>query len=214
VNRERNEAAGCGCEGEAIEASQRKVLVWVLAINAAMFLVEFTAGWLAESTGLIADSLDMLADALVYGVGLYAVGKTIRHKARAAMLSGTLEFFLAITVLADVVRRYIVGSDPDGLWMMGIAAVALLANVASLMLLAAHRQGEIHMRAMWICTNNDVLVNIAVIASGGLVLWLGSPLPDLVVGVLVSLLVLHNSIRIMREARRVTFNAKGGSSID
>lgn len=175
-----------------------------------MFLVEFTAGWLAESTGLIADSLDMLADALVYGVGLYAVGKTIRHKARAAMLSGTLELSLAIAVLMDVVRRYIVGSDPEGFWMMGIGALALLANVTALMLLVAHRQGEIHMRAMWICTNNDVLVNIAVIASGGLVLWLGSPLPDLVVGVFVSLFVLQNSIRIMREARNVTFNTSGG----
>jgi len=175
----------------------------VLAINAAMFLVEFIAGWLAESTGLIADSLDMLADALVYGVGLYAVGKTLRHKARAAMLSGALEFSLAIAVLADVVRRYIFGSEPEGLWMMAVAALALLANVTALLLLAAHRQGRIHMRAMWICTNNDVLVNAAVIASGALVIWLGSPVPDLMVGVLVSLLILHNSIRILREARAV-----------
>lgn len=166
-----------------------------------MFVFEFTAGWLAESTGLIADSLDMLADALVYGVGLYAVGKTLRHKTRAAMLSGILEFSLAIAVLVDVVRRYIVGSEPEGLWMMGVAAAALLANVTALLLLAAHRRGGIHMRAMWICTNNDVLVNVAVIASGGLVLWLRSPVPDLVAGVLVSLLVLHNSVRILREAR-------------
>jgi cation diffusion facilitator family transporter len=214
VRSDRDEPIGCGCGAEAINVVQRRILVWVLAINAAMFVVEFTAGWLAQSTGLIADSLDMLADAMVYSVGLYAVGKTIRHKARAAMLSGALEFSLAIAVLADVVRRCIVGSDPEGLWMMGIAALALLVNVASLMLLAAHRQGEIHMRAMWICTSNDVLVNFAVIASGGLVLWLGSPLPDLVVGILVSLLVLHNSIRIMREARNVTFNGKGRSSID
>ncbi len=201
MNSERGEAAGCGCPDEAFDTAQRRVLVWVLAINAAMFVLEFTAGWLAESTGLIADSLDMLADALVYGVGLYAVGKALRHKARAAMLSGVLEFSLAIAVLADVGRRYIVGSEPEGLWMMGVAAVALLANVTALLLLAAHRQGGIHMRAMWICTNNDVLVNVAVIASGGLVLWLRSPVPDLVVGVLVSLLVLHNSLRILREAR-------------
>lgn len=198
---ERCEAASCDCDDAAVDASQRKVLVWVLAINAAMFVVEFTAGWLAESTGLIADSLDMLADAFVYGVGLYAVGRTLMHKARAAMLSGALELLLAIGVLSDVVRRYVFGSEPEGLWMIGIAALALLANVTALLLLASHRHGGIHMRAMWICTNNDVLVNLAVIASGALVIWLGSPVPDLVVGVLVSLLVLRNSIRILREAR-------------
>lgn len=201
MSSEQSKPAGCGCDDAAIDASQRRVLVWVLAINAAMFLVEFTAGWLAESTGLIADSLDMLADALVYGVGLYAVGRTLRHKARAAMLSGALELLLAVGVLSDVVRRFVFGSEPDGLWMIGIAALALLANVTALLLLASHRQGGIHMRAMWICTNNDVLVNLAVISSGALVIWLESPVPDLVIGVLVSLLVLRNSMRILHEAR-------------
>lgn len=200
---EQSEAASCSCNDAAVDASQRKVLILVLAINAAMFLVEFTAGWFSESTGLVADSLDMLADAFVYGVGLYAVGRTLRHKARAAWLSGVLESLLAIGVLSDVVRRYVFGSEPEGLWMIGIAALALLANVTALLLLAAHRQGGIHMRAMWICTNNDVLVNVAVIGSGALVIWLGSPVPDLAVGVMVSLLVLRNSIRILREARAV-----------
>jgi cation diffusion facilitator family transporter len=195
------EAMSCGCESEVMEVAQRRILIWVLAINAAMFFVEFTAGWLAESTGLVADSLDMLGDALVYGVGLYAIGKSSMHKARAATLSGVLQLMLAVTVLADVIRRFIVGSDPEGLWMMGIAALALLANVAALLLLASQRQGEIHMRAMWICTNNDVLVNVGVIVSGGLVLWIGSPLPDLAAGILVSLLVLRSAIRILREAR-------------
>ncbi len=201
MKEERCEPAGCGCHDAARDASQRAVLLWVLAINAAMFLFEFTAGWLVESTGLIADSLDMLADAFVYGVGLYAVGRALRHKARAALLSGALQGLLAVGVLVDVARRFIQGSEPEGLWMIGVAGLALAANVAALWLLAAHRQGGIHMRAMWICTNNDVLVNIAVMASGALVLWLRSPLPDLVVGLLVTLLVLYNAVRILRETR-------------
>lgn len=201
VIKDSNDTVSSGCADEAIDGTQRTVLVWVLAINAAMFVVEFTAGWLAESTGLLADSLDMLADSLVYGVGLYAVGKSLRHKARAAMLSGALQLMLAATVLGDVFRRFIVGSDPEGLWMMGVAALALLANVAALWLLAAQRHGEVHMRAMWICTNNDVLVNAGVIVSGGLVLWIGSPVPDLIAGILISLLVLSGAIRILRATR-------------
>ncbi len=205
---DRDEPGGCGCAVEAVDAAQRRTLQRVLAINASMFVVEFGAGWIAQSTGLLADSLDMLADALVYGMGLYAVGKASMHKVRAAMLSGVLQFVLASTVIADVVRRFLVGSDPEGLWMMGVAALALLANVTALLLLSAQRRGEVHMRAMWICTNNDVLVNVGVIVAGGLVLWIGSPLPDLLVGIAVSVLVLRGAIRILREARKEMTDAR------
>lgn len=118
------------------------------------------------------------------------------------MLSGVLQLVLAATVLADVVRRFAIGSEPLGFWMMGIAALALLANVTALLLLAAERRGEVHMRAMWICAKNDVLVNAGVIASGALVLWIGAAWPDLLVGTLVSLLVLRSAIRTLNEARR------------
>ena len=202
------------CADDDWHVAQRRTLRRVLAINAAMFVVEFTAGWLAESTGLIADSLDMLADALVYGMGLYAVGRSSVHKIRAATLSGVLQFLLAGMVVTDVVRRFVVGSEPQGLWMMGIAGLALVANVAALILLVAERRGEIHMRAMWICTNNDVLVNAGVILAGGIVLLIGSPLPDLAIGVFVSLLVLRGAFRILREARREARAIRTGSAID
>jgi cation diffusion facilitator family transporter len=200
------------CGDEACQVAQRRTLRWALAINAAMFFVEFTAGWLAQSTGLVADSLDMLADTLVYGMGLYAVGRSPMHMARAAAMSGALQFLLAGMVVTDVVRRFVVGSEPDGLWMMGVASLALGANVATLLLLAAERRGEIHMRAMWICTNNDVLVNAGVILSGGLVLLIGSALPDLAIGIFVSLLVLRGAVRILREARHEAQAIRAGAA--
>lgn len=170
----------------------------VLAINAALFLVEIVAGWLAQSTGLIADSLDMLADAFVYGLGLWAVGRSSAAKLRAAHVSGVLQAFLAVGVFVDVARRWVVGSAPEPPAMIGISGLALAANVTCLLLLAGHRHGGAHMRASWIFSTNDVLANLGVMAAGVLVAATGSRLPDLVIGTLVAALVLLGAVRILR----------------
>ena len=101
--------SGCGCEVEIKDKSETRVLVILLLINGLMFLVEFGVGWWAESTALIADAMDMLADAIVYGVGLYAVGKASSAKVQAASLSGWLQIGLGLLVLADIVRRFVLG---------------------------------------------------------------------------------------------------------
>ncbi len=170
----------------------------LLAINAALFLVEIVAGWLAQSTGLIADSLDMLADAFVYGLGLYAVGRSSGAKLRAAHASGVLQALLAAGVFVDVARRWVVGSTPEPPAMIGISALALAGNVTCLLLLARHRHGGAHMKASWIFSTNDVLANLGVIAAGALVAATGSRLPDLVIGTLVAALVLLGAVRILR----------------
>lgn len=177
--------------------------MWVLlAINGAMFLIEFLVGWLAESTGLIADSLDMLADAAVYGIGLYAVGRTPRNKAHAASLSGVCQILLAVAVAVDVTRRFITGSEPMSGLMIGVGMVALAANVTCLFLISKHRFGEVHMRASWIFSVNDVLANLGVIVAGVLVALSGSRLPDLTIGAAISTLVLRGGIKIIGEARK------------
>ena len=122
----------CDCKMEAETADQRRVLQILLAINAAMFLGEIVAGILADSTGLIADSLDMFADALVYGVGLYAVGRSTGTKIGAARWSGYFQMALAIGVLADITRRTVFGSDPESVLMLIVGAIALVANVTCL----------------------------------------------------------------------------------
>jgi Co/Zn/Cd efflux system component len=180
------------------EAGEGRTLRILLAINAAMFLVEVVAGWLAQSSGLIADSLDMLADAFVYGLSLLAVGRPHRTKLRAAHLSGVFQAVLAAGVLVDVGRRYLAGSSPEPPAMIGISTLALAANAACLLLLARHRNGGAHMKASWIFSTNDVLANLGVIAAGALVAWTGSRIPDLVIGTMVALMVLLGAYRILR----------------
>ncbi|GAA0796366.1 cation diffusion facilitator family transporter [Marinobacterium sediminicola] len=192
--------SGCGCEMEARNAQERKTLLIVLAINALMFVFEFGLGWLAQSTGLIADSLDMLADASVYAISLYAIGRSELLKRRSARLSGLMQIGLAALVLVDVVRRFIYGSEPVSTLMMSVGLVALIANVICLSLIMKHRDGGVHMRASLIFSANDVIANAGVILSGALVWWLGSRLPDLLIGLVIALLVLHGGIRILREA--------------
>lgn len=190
-------ATGCGCAAAAAKA-EAKTLRLLLGINAVMFFVELVAGWLAESAGLIADSLDMFADAAVYGLALYAVGRDARHQARAARVSGGFQLALALGALAEVARRALFGSDPEPPPMMAIASLALAANLTCLALLARHRDGGAHMKASWIFSTNDVLANLGVIVAGALVAWTGSNLPDLVIGALIGLVVLHGARRILR----------------
>jgi Co/Zn/Cd efflux system component len=174
-----------------------------------MFLVEGIAGWLGQSTGLMADSLDMLADASVYGIALYAVGRSRRIQSTAGTASGFLQVLLGLGVLADVVRRFYFGSEPVSGLMMSVGTLALAANVTCLLLLAKHRDGGIHMRASWIFSTNDVIANVSVVASGALVAFLGSRLPDLIVGTLVAMLVVRGGRRIIREARKARIAERG-----
>lgn len=192
----------CEVEVEVDNAAQARVLKVLLSINAAMFLVEGVAGLIAHSAGLVADSLDMLADATVYGIGLYAVGRSIAHKARAAYASGIFQCVLGAAVVVEVIHRVLAGSEPASLLMIGVGTLALAANLGCLVLLSKHREGEVHMRASWIFSANDVLANVGVIVAGVLVVYLGSPIPDLVIGFIVSAFVVRGGVRIIADVRR------------
>jgi cation diffusion facilitator family transporter len=191
----------CGCELDEAAQLQRKTLWTLLGINAAMFVVEAIAGWWGESTGLLADSLDMLADASVYGIALYAVGRLPRHQVNAAVASGVLQILLGLGVLLEVLRHFLYGSEPVSVLMIAVGTVALIANMSCLMLIAKHRKGGVHMRASWIFSRNDVIANLGVIISGALVMYLGSRLPDLIIGAFISVVVLRGGIQILREAK-------------
>jgi len=191
----------CDCELEAKNGEERRVLVTLLLINAGMFVLEMAFGIFAQSTALIADALDMLADAAVYGIGLYAVGRAIRHKVRAARVSGVLQMLLGLGVLFEVIRRFVTGSAPEPQIMIGIGVLALIANSVCLALIAKHRDGEIHMRASWIFSRNDVLANLGVVIAGVLVAAIDSYLPDLIVGGVIAAIVVSGGIRIIREAK-------------
>jgi cation diffusion facilitator family transporter len=204
--------ADCGCELEVEFAAQARVLWILLAINGAMFVAELGAGIFAESTGLIADSFDMLADAAVYGVSLYAVSRSALARASAASLSGHFQLGLGVFAFFEVARRALVGSSPEPSFMIAVSIVALVANIACLRLVAAHREGGVHMRASFIFSQNDVIANCAVILSGLFVALSGWPFWDLLAGAGIGSLVLWGGIRILREARAATTAASDSGS--
>lgn len=177
---------------------EARVLWTLLAINAAMFVVEIGAAWLARSAGLLADSLDMFADAAVYGLGLYAVGRSARVKLATAHAAGWIQALLALGALAEVVRRAFAGAEPEPPLMMVIASIALVANACCLWLVSRHRDRGAHMKASAIFSANDVLANLGVIIAGALVAATGSRYPDLAIGAVIAVVVLLGARRILR----------------
>lgn len=192
----------CDCHIEIKNKEESRVLIILLAINGFMFLVEIVLGTMSESTALIADSLDMLADATVYAIGLYAVGKAASVKINAAHLSGIFQIGLGLMVLFDVIRRTLVGSEPESFLMVTVGLAALVANVICLQLISKHRDGEVHMRASWIFSKNDVIANVGIIIAGVLVYLLDSPFPDLFIGFVIAFIVVRGGIDIMRDANQ------------
>ncbi len=182
--------------------TQSRVLGWLLLINAAMFIVEGMAGIIAESTALMADSLDMLADASVYGISLYAVGKSKQHKTRVAFFCGLLEIFMGISAGSEVVDKLLYGSRPDSLLMVVFGLLALLANIVCVVLITPFKHGDIHLRASYIFSKNDVIANLGVIISGLLVKVTHSNIPDLLIGISIALIIIQGGIRILNESRQ------------
>lgn len=178
---------------------QSKLLWTVLIINFGFFVVEMSAGLFSRSMGLVADSLDMLADAVVYGLSLWAVGAAVTRKKRVATLSGYFQIVLALLGLIEIIRRFI-GTEavPDFKAMIIVSILALAANSVCLYLLQKSKSEEAHMKATMIFTSNDVIINSGVILAGILVLLTNSKYPDLIIGAIVFLVVVRGAIRILK----------------
>ena len=170
-------------------AIERNTLLWLLGLNGAMFFVEIIAGWVANSAGLLADALDMFADASVYVVALYAVGKAAEYKLKSARLAGYVELLLAFGAIGRVCYQIYYNAQPEADTMIWISVLALVANVTCLYLISKRRNDGAHMKASYIFSANDVIANIGVIVAGVLVAWTASPFPDWVIGLLIGLLV-------------------------
>ena len=181
------------------QTNQRRLLWVVLAINFAFFILEITTGYISKSMGLIADSLDMLADSFVYGISLFAVGGTLTRKKSIAKLAGYFQILIAIIGFIEIIRRFIgIEKVPDYSIMIFISILALIANAICLFLLQRSKSKEAHMRASMIFTSNDVIINFGVIIAGLLVNWLESNKPDLIIGGIVFILVIQGAIRILK----------------
>jgi Co/Zn/Cd efflux system component len=198
VSSEPVETAG-GSDGHNQE---RRLLQQVLAINFFFFALEIFTGFIAGSMGLMADSLDMLADSIVYGLSLFAVGGTVSRKKKVAVAAGYFQLALAILGFAEVVRRFLRQDEtPDFSLMITISLFALAGNSICLYLLQKARSREAHIQASMIFTSTDVIVNLGVIVAGVLVYLTGSKLPDLAVGTIVFVLVGRGAYRILQLAR-------------
>jgi len=192
----------CGCEAPEVKTGlERRVLRIALLLNAAMAVVGGLAGWIAQSTGLLADALDMLSDATAYAIALMAIGRSAVFKTRAATLSGSILLILGVGVLVEVGRRMIYGAEPLSEWMIGTALLSLVVNSVVLRMLAPMKSGEVHLRATWLFTRADVVANLGVILAGVLVFALDKPHPDFVIGTLIGLYVIKEAIEILRDAR-------------
>lgn len=180
--------------------SKEKKLLWtVLLINLSLFILEIIAGFISESMGLVADSLDMLADTMVYGLSLYAVGHLASKKKQIAKLSGYFQMALALFGIIEVIRRFFgIEEVPEFQLMIIISLFALVGNAVSLYLLQKSKSKEVHMQASVIFTSNDVIVNIGVILAGAIVYFTNSKYPDLIVGSIVFILVAKGAIRILK----------------
>ena len=184
----------------ALRQRQGRVLAAVLAINASMFGVEFGAGLLSGSTALLADSLDMLGDSLVYGFSLFVLQRSLAWRARAALVKGFVMAAFGVGVLAEAVFRLRAGVPPLAPAMAAIGMLALLANAICFLLLWRHRSDDINLRSTWLCSRNDLIANGAVLAAAALVAWSGSLWPDLMVGIAIALLFLRTASSVVREA--------------
>ena len=178
---------------------QKKLLKTVLYINLAFFLFEITAGIISNSMGLIADSLDMFSDSIVYLISLFAVGGSILLKKKVTKLAGYFQILLAIIGLIEVLRRFL-GFEkiPHSMTIIVVSALAFIANMYCLYLFQKSRSKEPHMKASWIFTSNDLIINTGVLISGILVLVFNSNKPDLIIGGIVFIVVIHGAMRILR----------------
>ncbi|GLZ88017.1 hypothetical protein Pres01_40680 [Metapseudomonas resinovorans] len=193
------------CENKAgelaqLRARQSRVLYIVLAINALMFLVEFSAGWIAGSTALLGDSLDMFGDASVYALTLFVLHRSVRARAGAALFKGGFMLLFGLVVIADAVRKMLLNEVPAADWMGVVGVIALLANGVCFALLYAHRSDDLNMRSTWLCSRNDLLANSSVIVAAGLVALTGSLWPDVAVGLAIAMLFLHSAGQVISEA--------------
>lgn len=193
------------CQAKAAELSklkqqQAKVLWIVLLINAVMFVVEFGAGIRAGSLSLTGDSLDMLGDALVYASSLYVINKSMKAQAGAAFLKGVIMFVFAIAVFARASYQLFIGASPEASIMGIIGVVALLANLLCLLLLTRHRQDNLNMSSVWLCSRNDIIANTSVLAAAALVAVTHSILPDLAVGVLLTFVFAKSAGKVLSQS--------------
>ncbi|HBT44004.1 MAG TPA: cation transporter [Rhodospirillaceae bacterium] len=185
----------------AASQAYRRVLWFALIVNGAMFFGELAGAYLSKSVALQADALDFLGDAANYGISLAVVGMHLAWRARAAMVKGLSMGLFGLWVIGTTVWRIAEGGVPEAHIITGVGVLALAANLAVTVALFKFREGDANMRSVWLCSRNDAIANVAVIAAGGGVWLTGTFWPDVAVGGIIAGLALFASAEVIRRAR-------------
>jgi Co/Zn/Cd efflux system component len=187
---------------QSVSPTYKKVLWVALVVNLGMFIVEVASGLKAGSVSLLADSLDFFGDAANYAVSLFVLGMALSIRAKAALVKGATLGIFGVGVLAYTAYRLWTGQVPEPLTMGVVAVLALVANVAVALMLYKWREGDSNMQSVWLCSRNDAIGNVAVVAAASLVAWTGSAWPDLAVAVLMATLGITAARTIITQAWR------------
>ncbi len=196
--------SGC-CENkhfDGLSESYRRALWAVIIINGLMFIVEMYAGATSGSQSLKADALDFAGDTATYALSLAVLGSTIRTRAYASLFKGVSLALIAFSVLTMTALRIMGGVLPEANTMGIIGFVALSANLASVFILLKWRDGDSNVRSVWLCSRNDAIGNVAVIAASGAVAYTQSPWPDLIVAFVLAGLFLKSATSISLQAMK------------
>lgn len=197
--------AGCcedkSCEITALREKHRRVLQIVLAVNAIMFAVEGVFGWLAHSTSLLADSLDMFGDAMVYAMSLYVLVRSEREQGIVALFKGAFMLAFGLLVLTEAGYKALHPVMPAAATMGVVGTLALAANLLCFFLLYTHREDNVNMSSTWLCSRNDLFANVGVLLAAGAGYALASRWPDIIVGAIIAVLFLTSALKVIRQAR-------------
>lgn len=185
---------------DGMDPKYKQVLWIVISINAAMFAVEMFGGALAGSQALKADALDFLGDALTYGISLWAIGKSLSTRANAALFKGLSLLLMGGWVFFSTVYQFFILQAPVAPLMGSIAVMALIANVASVLLLMRYKDGDANVRSVWLCSRNDAISNVLVILASVAVFVTASAWPDLIVAVIMAFIFTRSALQIIKQA--------------
>jgi len=191
------------CELIAMRKSHGRVLWIVLAINAVMFIVEGLAGMAANSTSLLADALDMLGDALVYGFSLLVLARSARWQAGASLVKGGFMLLFGLGVMGEAIYKVLHPVIPSVETMGIVGGVALAANLVCFFLLKRHRTDNLNMSSTWLCSRNDLIANLGVLLAAAGSYLITSRWPDIIIGSIIAGLFLSSALGVLRASIRV-----------
>lgn len=198
--------ASC-CDIEIRSTKMRKVLWIALWINTIVFVGQLTAAILANSSALLADSIDMIGDVIAYAISLYAFNRGDRWIARAALFKGIIIAVLAMVVFFDASEKiFTIEQIPSSTLMLIFSFIGLTANSFCLWLLTKYRDENLNMKSVWICSRNDILVNVSVIITAILIYYFNSQWPDVVVGLSLSVILFYSACHIIMLSSRRMIN--------